>query len=111
VCEVESESLQAEFLALRVVDRRLGLGVREKMALQSVQLARRGSGGLAQSALRLTGRAFEIARRDPEPRVHALLAAREAIACAVLGDDREYRQAITRAWREVDRGSGPGDPV
>jgi hypothetical protein len=43
--------------------------------------------------------------------VHALLASREAIACAALGDDRGYRQAITRAWREADRGTVPGDPV
>jgi hypothetical protein len=81
------------------------------MALQAVQLARNGTPAIARQALRLTGRALEVARRDPEPRVHALLAAREAIACAVLGDERGYRQAITRAWREADRGPGPGDPV
>jgi hypothetical protein len=102
---------EAMTLADEADDSTLAIQVREKMALQAVQLARNGAPAIARQALRLTGRAAEVARRDPEPRVHALLAAREAIACAVLGDDRGYRQAITRAWREADRGPGPGDPV
>ena len=102
---------EAMTLADEADDGTLAVQVREKMALQVVQLARNGTPGIARQALRLTGRAVEVARRDPEPRVHALLAAREAIACAVLGDDRGYRQAVTRAWREVDRGPGSGDPV
>jgi transcriptional regulator with XRE-family HTH domain len=102
---------EAMTLADEADDSTLAIQVREKMALQAVQLARNGTPAIARQALRLTGRAAEAARRDPEPRVHALLAAREAIACAVLGDDRGYRQAITRAWREADRGPGPGDPV
>jgi hypothetical protein len=102
---------EAMTLADEADDTTLAIQVREKLALQAVQLARIGTPGMARQALRLTGRAAEAARRDPEPRVHALLAAREAIACAVLGDDRGYRQAITRAWRETDRGPGTGDPV
>ncbi len=98
-------------LADEADDETLAVQVREKMALLAVQRARIEAPGLARHALRLTGRAGEVARRDPEPRVHALLASREAIACAFLGDDRGYRQAITRAWREVERGTGPGDPV
>ena len=102
---------EAMTLADEADDSTLAIQVREKMALQAVQLARNGAPAIARQALRLTGRAAEVARRDPEPRVHALLAAREAIACAVLGDDSGYRQAITRAWREADRGPGPGGPV
>jgi len=102
---------EAMTLADEADDGTLAVQAREKMALQAVQRARNGTPGIARQALRQTGRAFEVARRDPEPRVHALLAAREAIASAILGDDRGYRQAITRAWREVDRGPGPGDPV
>jgi transcriptional regulator with XRE-family HTH domain len=102
---------EAMTLADEADDGTLAIQVREKMALQAVQLARQGSPGIARQALRLTGRAAEVARRDPEPRVHALLAAREAIANAILGDYRGYRQAITRAWREVDRGPGQDDPV
>lgn len=89
----------------------LAVQVREKMALQAVQLARNGSPSVARQALQLAGRAADIARRDTEPRVHALLAAREAIAYAALGDERGHQHAITRAWRELDRGPGPGDPV
>jgi hypothetical protein len=102
---------EAMTLADEADDGTLAIQVREKMALQAVQLARSGTPGIARQALRLSARAVEYARRDPEPRVHALLAAREAIACAVLGDDRGYRQAITRAWREADHGPGSGDPV
>jgi transcriptional regulator with XRE-family HTH domain len=102
---------EAMTLADEADDESLAVQVREKMALLAVQRARIEASGLARQALRLTGRAGEVARRVPEPRVHSLLASREAIACAVLGDDRGYRHAITRAWREVDRGSGPGDPV
>lgn len=102
---------EAMTLADEADDTTLAVQVREKMALQAVQLARTGRPSIARQALRLTERAVDIARRDPEPRVHALLAAREAIASAVLGDDRGYRQAIARAWREVERGPGAGDPV
>jgi hypothetical protein len=102
---------EAMTLADEADDGTLAIQVREKMALQAVQLARHGKPGIARQALRLTERAIEVARRDPEARVHALLAAREAIACAILDDDRGYRQAIARAWREVDRGPGPDDPV
>ena len=102
---------EALALADEADDSTLAIQVREKMALQAVQLARHGTPGVARQAVRLTARAAEVARRDPEPRVHALLAAREAIACAALGDDRAYRQAITRAWREIERISGSSAPV
>jgi hypothetical protein len=56
-------------------------------------------------------RAADLARRSPWPRLHALLASREAIAHAALGDDHGYKTAITRSWRELDRGTSDDDPM
>ncbi len=83
-----------------------GLAVRaiEKMSLQSTRMASRRSGrGFAREAVRLSGRAIELARHDASPRLHALLADREAIAHAVLGDSHSFDAAIIRAKREIDR--------
>lgn len=90
-----------------------GLAIRamEKMVLQSVQLARTtGRPGSAREAVRFGARAAELARRDPSPRLHALLAAREAIAYAAAGDRHGCEAAMARAWREVDHGLDGDEP-
>ncbi|MGH3774777.1 MAG: hypothetical protein ACRDRR_03420 [Pseudonocardiaceae bacterium] len=83
-----------------------GLAVRaiEKMSLQSTQMAsKRGNRGFAREAVRLSARAIELARHDASPRLHALLAGREAIAHAAVGDSHNFDAAIVRAKREIDR--------
>ena len=102
---------EAMTLADEADDTTLAIQVREKMALQAVQLARNGTPGIARQALRLTGRAAEVASRDPEPRVHALLAAREAIACAVLGDDRGLPAGHHPGLARSRADPGSSDPV
>lgn len=74
------------------------------MSLQSVQMASKCSNrGLSREAVRLCARAVELARHDASPRLHALLASREAIAHAAVGDRRGFDAAIIRAKREIDR--------
>jgi transcriptional regulator with XRE-family HTH domain len=103
---------QALLLADQADDELLSVMAMEKMALQQVFLSRvEQRPGLAREAVRLAVRAADLARRSPWPRLHALLASREAIAHAALGDDRGYKTAITRSWRELDRGTSDDDPV
>lgn len=60
----------------------------------------------------LAQRAGELVRGVPSPRLNALRAANEATAHAAAGDDREFERAMTRVWREVDRGfDQAGDPA
>jgi hypothetical protein len=66
---------------------------------------------MARQAVWLAERASHLARRDPSPRLHALIAAREAIARARLGDGEGFRNAIARSRRELDRSLGDGDPA
>lgn len=103
---------QALLLAQEADDTLLTIMVLEKMTLQSVFLARTDQRpGLAREAVRTSGRAAELARHDRTPRLHALLAAREAISYAALGDEAAYRSAITRAHRELDAGLNADDPM
>jgi transcriptional regulator with XRE-family HTH domain len=102
---------EALLLADQAEDNALAVHALASMSLQSVQLARDSRPGLAREAVRLSARAAELAHRDPAPRLHALIAAREAIAHAALGDAHGFRTAITRAWRELDRGPAPEDPL
>jgi hypothetical protein len=101
----------AVLLADQAGDDALGVQVRATMALQSANLSRVGLPGMALEAVRLARRSAELAGRSPSARLHALIAAREALACAALGDRLGYRSAITRAWRELDRGPSVADPV
>jgi transcriptional regulator with XRE-family HTH domain len=90
-----------------------GLAIRamEKMSLQSAYLAhKKGLPGRAREAVRLSVRATDLARHDPSPQLHALLATREAVAHAAAGDSQGFTGAITRAWREVDRGFADDAP-
>lgn len=95
---------EAFFLADQAGDTGLAVKAIEKMSLQSTQMAtRRSNRGFAREAVRLSGRAIELARHDASPRLHALLASREAIAHAAAGDRNGFEAAIIRAKREMDR--------
>lgn len=102
---------EALLLADQGDDQALAAKAFGQMSQQAVQLAREARPGLAREAVRLSERAAELARRDPTPRLHALIAARQAIAHAALGDKQGFNTAITRAWRELDRGWTEEDPV
>jgi transcriptional regulator with XRE-family HTH domain len=101
----------ARLLADQSGDDGLAMRAMEKMSMQSVYLAQKGVPGSARDAVRLGERAVELARRDPSPQLHALLAAREATAHAAVGDSKGFTVAIGRAWREVDRGFADDGPV
>ena len=64
----------------------------------------------AREGLRLALQAADQARHEPVPRLHALIAMRHANAASLLGDEAAFRSAITRARRELDRGTRADDP-
>ena len=100
----------AALLADSADDPALTVHVYTYLAQQSYQLARAtGQRGLAREALRFADRAAEAARHEPSPRLHALIALRQAMAHAQLGDELAFRAAITRARRELERGPHPAD--
>lgn len=95
----------ARLLADQSGDDGLAIRAMEKMSFQSAHLTQgKALPGSAREAVRLSVRATELARRDPSPRLHALLASREAIAHAAMRDRQEFDASIARAWREIDRG-------
>ncbi|BDT95669.1 hypothetical protein IFM12275_56450 [Nocardia sputorum] len=62
--------------------------------------------------VRLARRSTELVRGIPSARMNALKAAEEATAYAAVGDEREFDRAMTRVWREADRGlDSPDDPA
>jgi hypothetical protein len=80
------------------------------MSQQSYFLARATrQRGHAREALRFADQAADAARHEPSPRLHALIALRQAHAHAQLGDELAFRSAITRAYRELERGDHPAD--
>ncbi len=80
-------------------------------SMQDTYLANlEGDRGVARAGLRSAKLAAEVARHEPSPRLHALIAMREAAAYAQLGDASAFRAAITQARRELDRGPHPADP-
>jgi hypothetical protein len=83
----------------------------EKMTLQLIGEARESHHpGYARQAVTLSKRAADLARSEPCPQLHALLAAREAMAQSAVGDSAGFKLAISRAWREVDRESADDLP-
>lgn len=56
--------------------------------------------------MQLTERSRIIARNMRSSRLHALIAARTAIAHAALGDRANFERAIGTAWREVEHAEG-----
>jgi hypothetical protein len=94
----------AHMLASQAGDNRLAIRVMQGMALQLVDVARESQhAGYARQAVVLSKRASELARSESSPQLHALLAAREAMAQATVGDFTGFNRAISHAWREMDR--------
>ena len=94
---------EAFLLADQTDDHRLAIQALEKLALQSAFIADRTSRrGAAREAVRISGRVGALVRRESSPRLHALVAARQAISHAVAGDEPEFSRAIARSWRELD---------
>ncbi|MFG1879274.1 helix-turn-helix domain-containing protein [Sphaerisporangium sp. NPDC049003] len=91
-------------------DERLRVNVTSYLAMQAIRLARTYP-GRAREALHSVAVGREAARRWATPRVHALLAVREAVAHATLGDQIACRRAIATAWREVEHGTHEDDPA
>jgi hypothetical protein len=84
----------------------------QQMAHQLVHLARTDQKpALARQAIQLCRRTVDLARSEPHPELHALLAEREAVACAALGDARGFAGATARAWREMDRAQPNESPI
>lgn len=101
--------VEAFLLADQAGDTNLSVQAVEKMALQSVYIAdREQRRGTAREATRLAARLPGLVRYETSPRLHALVAGRQAIAHAVAGDKEEFRQAIRRARRELDRSNDHG---
>ncbi|MBF6300415.1 hypothetical protein IU459_23125 [Nocardia amamiensis] len=70
------------------------------------------TGGRMREALQLSLRASARSRHDPSARLQALLAAREGVAYAAVGDRSQCERALAAAWRQVDRGlDDSNDPV
>lgn len=70
-------------------------------ANQAIGLARRGH-GTPYHALKYMDRARTLSRGKPPGRIHALIAAREAQARALMGDRAAFGRAVATAWRELD---------
>lgn len=70
------------------------------------------TGGRMREALQLSLRASDRSRHDPSARLQALLAAREGVAFAAIGDRSQCERALAAAWRQVDRGlDDANDPI
>lgn len=101
---------EAFFLADQAGDERLAIQAMEKMTLQSAFIADKARlRGAGREAARTSLRAIDLSRRQPSGRLHALLAGREAIAHAVVGDETKFRVSARRAWREIDRAGHAND--
>jgi hypothetical protein len=97
---------EAHLLASQAGDSQLAIKAMEKMTLQLTEEARESQHpGYARQAVTLSERAADLARSEPCPQLHALLAAREAVAQSAVGDSAGFKLAISRAWREMDRES------
>ena len=102
---------EAELLAGGSGDAVVAVHVYADLAQQSTYAARvTGRRGVARESLRFANRAAEIARHEPSPRLHALIALRQALAYAELGDELAFRSQITTARRELERGEHAADP-
>jgi hypothetical protein len=92
-----------------------GAGIGEKLLWQNVMDNLRQQAwrdGNVREGLQLSRRVAEASRHIPSARLHALNAARLAVAYAAVGDAPEAETAIRHAWREVDHGlDSPDDPI
>ncbi|GAA4907724.1 hypothetical protein GCM10023405_31580 [Streptomonospora salina] len=102
---------EAQLLANSTGDNELLAHVCANMATQSTALSREtGRTSRAREGLRLAEQAEGLIRREPSPRLHALVALRKAAAHARIGDRAAFRSSIGRARRDLDRGSHDTDP-
>ncbi|WP_327097048.1 hypothetical protein OIE68_45525 [Nocardia vinacea] len=88
-------------LAAEVGDDELAAHTCLNRALQTITQARRGKAN-PHSALRSALRAADLARPAAAGRIHALIAARQALAHSCLGDRSAFNRSIASAWREMD---------
>ncbi|MEU5882874.1 helix-turn-helix transcriptional regulator [Spirillospora sp. NPDC047279] len=103
---------EAELLTGSVGDDELAVHLFVNMAQQSIQMAKLTQRrGLAREGLRLVERAADHARREPSPKLHAVVQLRRALAHAQLGDAIAFRASLSAARRELDRGEHPSDPA
>lgn len=101
---------ETELLAGSAGDNELLVHLYANMAQQATHLARSTRRrGTAREALRFAARAADAARHLPSPALHALIALRQALAHAQLGDAVAFKAAIGQARREVDRGHHDAD--
>ena len=102
---------EAQLLATSSYDVELQTLLRLNMSMQNTHLATGAIGkGLAREGLRLATLAGDVARHEPSPRLHALIALRQATAYAQLDDSGAFRAAISQARKELDHGPHPADP-
>lgn len=105
---------EAHVLALSSGDAELQAHVLQTMSMQVNHLAgmamhRRERCRYAREGLRLADGSAAVARHEGSPRLQALVATRQAVAHANLGDAAAFRRSITRARHELDRGSSTAD--
>ncbi|MBV9449000.1 MAG: helix-turn-helix domain-containing protein [Streptosporangiaceae bacterium] len=102
---------QARELAGRSGDTEQAVHALTSLSMLHAELSRTGPGrDPARRALRLAFQAAEEGRYLPIPRLHALIALRQASAASLLGDKAAFKAGIARARRELDRGQEDGDP-
>jgi hypothetical protein len=102
---------EAQALAEAAADQVLIAETLEQLSVLATYVARSsGKMAAARQALLLTYRAAEEARYEPLPRLHALIALRQASAASLLGDKAAFRAGIDRARRELDRGTHSAEP-
>ena len=101
----------ARELAGRSGDMLLAVHALTNLSMLHAELSRTGPGREpARRALRLAFQAAEEGRYLPMPRLHALIALRQADAASLLGDKAAFQAGIARARRELDRGSRDDQP-
>jgi len=102
---------QGRELAAGSGDALLGVHALTNQSMLHAELARTGPGReSACQALRLAFQAQEEGRYIPAPRLHALIALRQASAASLLGDKTAFQKALTQARLELDRGPEDDDP-
>jgi transcriptional regulator with XRE-family HTH domain len=99
---------EAHMYAAQAGDLQLHAHVATTAAMQANSMAKTQP-GRAREALALASSAREAARHWATPRLHTLMALREALAYANLGDEMAYRKSISTAWREFERGTHEDD--
>jgi transcriptional regulator with XRE-family HTH domain len=96
---------EALALAAQTGDDELAVHTCLNMALQNITQARRGKAN-PQAALRYTVRAAALTQRHTAGRIHALIASRQALAYAAMGDHNGFGRSVNTAWREMDMAHG-----